>query len=419
MILDEVRLIAGRHARRRRAGPLTAAAIAGAIVAALIVVAGVPAPWALALIARLRAGPGARALDRRRAVRARLPGRRARSRRRRRPAGRARRRRRGAGPAPAACRRRRASPSPSRRSRSSSASKACCIPARPSSTRSSTPISLDTVLAGNYFFTQPMPSGVEFPYAIGLYVMAAPWAGLTRDHVLLLRIVVATVARARGAVALPAGAVDAGRTRGPPSSPSPPTCWRRCRFVVIGNANQTYAFGQSIATIALASAMTWRLGWRRPVAAAGLVALLSLGLLSHVGLIPLLGGLVGRQRRAAGLARRRRGPPRRLGDPRAPRSSPRSWRSGSTTGTSATPSARRSRSARAAAARPSPTVAAGRIRPVGSGSRPGRAGRDVAAACGPDAPPGWRSRPTAHRSSCSRSSASPGCRSAPDGTAPP
>ena len=67
-------------------------------------------------------------------------------------------------------------------------------------------------------------------------------------------------------------------------------------FIVIGNANQTYAFGQSVATIALASAMTWPFGWRRPVALAALVALvalLTLGLLSHVGLIPLLGGLVG------------------------------------------------------------------------------------------------------------------------------
>jgi hypothetical protein len=67
-------------------------------------------------------------------------------------------------------------------------------------------------------------------------------------------------------------------------------------FVVIGNANQTYAFGQSVATIALASAMTWPFGWRQPVALAALaalVALLALGLLSHVGLIPLLGGLVG------------------------------------------------------------------------------------------------------------------------------
>ena len=65
-------------------------------------------------------------------------------------------------------------------------------------------------------------------------------------------------------------------------------------FIVIGNANQTYAFGQSIATMALAAAMTWPLDWRRPLPrSVGLVALLALGLLSHVGLIPLLGGLVG------------------------------------------------------------------------------------------------------------------------------
>jgi hypothetical protein len=52
---------------------------------------------------------------------------------------------------------------------------------------------LQWVLEGRYFFTQPMPSGVEFPYAIGLYVAAAPFAGVIRDHVFLLRLVVAVV----------------------------------------------------------------------------------------------------------------------------------------------------------------------------------------------------------------------------------
>jgi hypothetical protein len=154
---------------------------------------------------------------------------------------------------------------------------------------------LGTVLAGQYFFTQPMPSGVEFPYAPGLYVTALPWARLTRDHVMLLRVVVA-VAHVLAALALyplarrrwdhPGAAVAAVAAY--LLTPLP--------FIVIGNANQTYAFGQSIATIAVASAMTWRLGWRQPLAVAGLaglIALLSLGLLSHVGLIALLGGLVG------------------------------------------------------------------------------------------------------------------------------
>src|SRR4030095_7302320 len=34
---------------------------------------------------------------------------------------------------------------------------------------------LEWVLTGRYFFTQTMPSGVQFPYAIALYVFAAPW----------------------------------------------------------------------------------------------------------------------------------------------------------------------------------------------------------------------------------------------------
>ena len=49
---------------------------------------------------------------------------------------------------------------------------------------------LSKVLAGTLFFVQPMPGGVKFPYAIALYVFAAPWAVFTRDHMALLRIVV-------------------------------------------------------------------------------------------------------------------------------------------------------------------------------------------------------------------------------------
>ena len=150
---------------------------------------------------------------------------------------------------------------------------------------------LQWVLEGRYFFTQPMPSGVEFPYAIGLYVTAAPLAGLIRDHVFLLRLVVAVV---HGLAALslyplvvrnwdnrPAGVLAVAAYL---LAPLP--------FLVIGNANLTYAFGQSIATIAIAAAATWPIGWRAPLPLAGLTALLTLGLLSHVGLVALLGALV-------------------------------------------------------------------------------------------------------------------------------
>jgi hypothetical protein len=290
LILDEVRLVPDRiPAAPSRA--LWAAAVAGAIVAALVVIAGVPTPWALALTLGFAlaqglalstgAGPYARAYL------TAVPN----------VAG-------GAALLAAIV-----------------AGAAALIHRRPLSPPAAVAVSitaialvlglegllhpgkafvdalfhahrLDAVLAGRYFFTQPMPSGVAFPYAIGLYVTAAPWAGLTRDHVLLLRVVVALV-HALAALSLyplvrsrwdrPGAAVVAVAAY--LLAPLP--------LVVIGNANQTYAFGQSIATIALASAMTWRLGWRRIPAAAGLVALLSLGLLSHVGLIPLLGGLVG------------------------------------------------------------------------------------------------------------------------------
>ncbi|MEO5820340.1 MAG: hypothetical protein ABIT71_07510, partial [Vicinamibacteraceae bacterium] len=120
----------------------------------------------------------------------------------------------------------------------------------------------------------------------------APWAGLTRDHVMLLRVVVA-VAHVLAALSL----YPLVRRHAPQPwsgvvavaayllAPLP--------FILIGNANQTYAFGQSIATIAVASAMTWPLGWRRPLAAVALTGLVALGLLSHVGLIALLGGLIG------------------------------------------------------------------------------------------------------------------------------
>jgi hypothetical protein len=155
---------------------------------------------------------------------------------------------------------------------------------------------LEAVLGGEYFFTQPMPSGVAFPYAIGLYVVAAPWAAIARDHVLLLRVVVAA-AHVLAALALYPVAVRRWTTPGAAVVAVGAYLLAPLPFVVIGNANQTYAFGQSVATIALAAAMTLPLGLRPPLVAAGaagaVVALLALGLLSHVGLILLLGALAG------------------------------------------------------------------------------------------------------------------------------
>lgn len=147
---------------------------------------------------------------------------------------------------------------------------------------------LDWVIGGRYFFTQSMPSGVEFPYAIGLYVAAAPWASYVTDHVLLLRLVV-LVAEAIAGLLLYALVVRAWgmRTAGFMAVvlfsvvPLP--------FVVIGNANLTNAFAQSVALMALAAFGTWDMARLRPRIVAGLTVLLALAFLSHVSTLVVLG----------------------------------------------------------------------------------------------------------------------------------
>jgi hypothetical protein len=146
---------------------------------------------------------------------------------------------------------------------------------------------LEWVLDGRYYFTQPMPDGVRFPYAIGLYVFASPWAVLTRDHVALLRIVVSaseavaiglmypTIAGAWGARGTAVAAVALLH-----AAPLP--------YVVIGNANLTFAFSQAAALAAMTVAVAWAPRIGTVPAAAGLWALAGLAFLSHVGTFPLL-----------------------------------------------------------------------------------------------------------------------------------
>ena len=144
------------------------------------------------------------------------------------------------------------------------------------------------VLAGDYYFTQIMPSGVTFPYAIGLYVVAAPWAALTRDHVMLLRIVVSAAEVVAGALLylvvvrawtdrlIGALAVVLFHTVALP-------------YALVGNANQTNAFGQSVALITLVAAASWSFHSRNVIALAGLFLVASLAFLSHISTAALLG----------------------------------------------------------------------------------------------------------------------------------
>ncbi len=146
---------------------------------------------------------------------------------------------------------------------------------------------LEWVLSGRYFFTQPMPDGVQFPYAIGLYVFAAPWSLLTSDHVTLLRVVVCVVEAIAGALLYPMivrtsgdrlwGAFSTALFSVVPLS-----------FVVLGNANLTNAFGQSIALMTICAATILPLQPRRFGQCAALTALAALAYLSHVSTFALL-----------------------------------------------------------------------------------------------------------------------------------
>jgi hypothetical protein len=146
---------------------------------------------------------------------------------------------------------------------------------------------LEWVDGGRYFFTQPMPDGVSFPYAIALYVIASPFMAFTRDHVMLLRVVV-TAAHVLAGLLLYVvvarrhddrlgGALAVGFW---PLVPH----WH----IVVGNANMTNAFGQSVATAAMLSALAL-LPDRRPWWALLIVFALTLvAFLSHVSTFPLL-----------------------------------------------------------------------------------------------------------------------------------
>ena len=163
---------------------------------------------------------------------------------------------------------------------------------------------LEWVLEGRLLFTQPIQDAVLFPYAIGLYVFAAPWTLVTDHHVELLRIIV-TAAEVVGGGLLyvllarhwqdrAAGVLAVALFHLVPIA-----------YAVVGNANLTNAFGQGAALIAIAAATMWRLGRREVGRFVALTALVALAFLSHVSTFALLGATLGATA-ALGLWRGRR-----------------------------------------------------------------------------------------------------------------
>jgi hypothetical protein len=151
---------------------------------------------------------------------------------------------------------------------------------------------LEWVLGGNYFFTQQMPSGVQFPYAIGLYVFSALWTMFTSDLVTLLRLVV-TGAEAATGLLLYYLVARCWNDRFVAASAAALSTLALATFDVVGNANFTNAFGQSVAFAALAAATLWPLSKERWPNWVGLTLLIAFGLLCHISTLTLLSAVLG------------------------------------------------------------------------------------------------------------------------------
>src|SRR5687768_6843818 len=151
---------------------------------------------------------------------------------------------------------------------------------------------LQWVLDGVYYFTQPLPSGVVFPYAIGLYVFAAPWTMLTSDFESLLRVIVTTAEAAGGLCVYLLVARGWGDRKVAVTATVLYALVPRT-FEIVGNANMTNAFGQSVALAVLTAATLWALPWGRWPSWVGFTALLTFALLCHISTFTLLGAIVG------------------------------------------------------------------------------------------------------------------------------
>lgn len=140
---------------------------------------------------------------------------------------------------------------------------------------------LEWVISGRYYFTQVMPDGVEFPYAIALYVFAAPWMWLASDPVAVLRVVVCVAEALAGGLLF----VAVARAWGDRVTAAVAVVLFHLVplvYNVVGNANLTNAFGQSAALAAVAAAVALPLPAGRVAQVALLTAITTVALLSHV-----------------------------------------------------------------------------------------------------------------------------------------
>lgn len=111
------------------------------------------------------------------------------------------------------------------------------------------------VLSGRYFFTSIAPGNYEFPYAIALYVLAAPLRALASNTAGLMDVLRAVVALtdAFAAILLYPLLLRAGASRLAGAVAVATYHLMPLDFAIQWVANQTNAFGQSMFTIAVAA----------------------------------------------------------------------------------------------------------------------------------------------------------------------
>lgn len=149
------------------------------------------------------------------------------------------------------------------------------------------------VLGGRYYFTSITPGDYRFPYAIGLYVVAAPFAAFTStaaENAGLLRLVVATAGASAGALLY---RVMMAWRSDPVAAVASVAAFHALplTFGVMAVGNLTNAFAQAVAVAALA--LTPGLGASRSLATAwgsmGVLALVTCAaFLSHTSTFALL-----------------------------------------------------------------------------------------------------------------------------------
>ena len=145
------------------------------------------------------------------------------------------------------------------------------------------------VLRGHYYFTSHAPGGFEFPYAIGLYLVSAPFAMFTSDDIGNARLLQYVVVLTHGVMASLLYRLVMRWTQ---TAATAVLAVAACHLVpiefnVIAIGNLTNVFGQSIAIAVLAGLGAVATA-RSPLWAVTMTTVIALAFLSHLSTFVML-----------------------------------------------------------------------------------------------------------------------------------